>query len=291
MALLSNSSGLPTFMVSGNSGREDIFGMYFFGIVTPDGYGVYDGINSQVEFDEETQKRIAEWISKLVSEGQFVYPHDWKDADCENPSTCRWCNAQGDDLPLGHTTDNGICERCGESVFVPIEYSGSGDSVISNIELSDYIYLAKISHSGNRNFIMHTYYDNDEEKGLLVNTIGDYDGTVLLPEKLSLTFNIQADGDWNITISRIETTTDTKFYGKGDYVTPICIGGATGAYKFTHDGSHNFIVKMISDEGGNLVINKIGEYDGVQMIQATKGNSGFFVITADGNWSIEKQER
>ena len=40
--------------------------------------------------------------------------HVWTSATCTNPKTCSKCN-ETEGNGLGHTTDSGICARCGEN--------------------------------------------------------------------------------------------------------------------------------------------------------------------------------
>ena len=49
-----------------------------------------------------------------VLEGTKV-SHSWKDANCTTPKTCSACKATEGEA-LGHTTDNGECDRCHETI-------------------------------------------------------------------------------------------------------------------------------------------------------------------------------
>lgn len=40
--------------------------------------------------------------------------HKWNDATCTTPKTCAYCN-ETDGIALGHTTQSGLCLRCGEN--------------------------------------------------------------------------------------------------------------------------------------------------------------------------------
>ena len=282
-----NINGTPFFLATGQSGGDEIEGTWLSGMVYPDGYGAYAGIDANYELTDELRSLVLSWADEVIQEAQAECPHDFAEATCEKPRTCNWCNLE-DGEPLGHTTDNGVCERCGKTIFAPMEYSGSGDYVLSNIEMPKSVYTAHITHSGSRNFAIWAYSNNNTDKDLLVNTIGNYDGVVLLPQDTPISLNISADGAWTVTIEQITTTTDTTFTGVGDYVTPI-FQGTTGAYKITHNGSHNFVVRCITNERSHLIVNEIGSYEGVQMVEMDSSGIALFEINADGAWSIERQ--
>jgi hypothetical protein len=55
-----------------------------------------------------------------------------------------------------------------------------------------------ITHDGEANFIVLAW--TAEERELLVNEIGPYDGTVLTPTG-PVVFDVQADGNWTLTTS------------------------------------------------------------------------------------------
>ncbi|MGN0517091.1 MAG: hypothetical protein ACI4II_00020 [Acutalibacteraceae bacterium] len=210
--------------------------------------------------------------------------HAWKDADCTTPKTCSICG-KTKGKALGHTTDNGICERCGLELFKPIKNSGHGDSAISDIKTGSGLYTIHFKHDGNSNFIVYLY-DDKNEKDIIINEIGNYDGTVLLTGDNPYMLNIKADGNWSYTIDKLSTTNEIDFSGHGDFVTPI-FSGSTSIYKFTHDGNSNFVVRVYSSKGYDLLINEIGDYNGTQIVEIS--GSAFFEINADGKWSIEKQ--
>lgn len=184
---------------------------------------------------------------------------------------------------LGHTTDNGVCARCGNEIYKVI--SGRGDDVISGIELGDGIYRVHFTNSRS-NFIVHSY-DSTDDRDLLVNEIGNYDGYVLLTGSAPYSFEITSSGKWTMQVERLGKIQAQDFSGKGDYVTDIC-SLTSGTYRFTHTGKHNFIVHCITTNGRDLLVNEIGAYDGKKIIKIPSGSNIVFEIMADGNWTIEK---
>lgn len=208
--------------------------------------------------------------------------HTMTEATCIEPAKCTVCG-EISGKALGHTTTSGVCSRCGLETYETI--SGHGDDVISNISVGSNIYRVHFTHSGQRNFIVKSYATDDSD--LLINEIGNYDGYVLLSGTSPFAFEITADGYWTYTIESLAKIPDTSFAGKGDYVTGIC-QLSSGAWEFTHDGSHNFIVRMYTTSGRDLLINEIGGYNGKKMVKIPSGSYAFFEITADGNWTIKE---
>ena len=208
--------------------------------------------------------------------------HTWIEATCTEPKTCSVCG-ETEGEPLGHTTQAGKCDRCGMEVYEP--YTGSGDDVLSIVSVGDGIYRAHITNNGSRNFIVKVH-DASGSTDLLVNDIGAYDGYVILLGSAPYSFEINSSGDWSIQLEKIETSSETTFSGKGDFVTNTFTSSST-TWHITHDGSRNFIVKSYSTDGRDLLVNTIGTYDGKVLFKIPSGSFGMFEINADGNWTIE----
>src|SRR5262249_20175424 len=105
--------------------------------------------------------------------------------------------------------------------------------------------------------------------------------------------NIKADGAWEIVITQpLPHVTDFSFFFDGDETS------ATKQFKLLeglckielkHRAEWNFIVKLLDAEGRvpDLVVNKIGDYDGSQALKLKRTGTYIFDITAGGPWSIE----
>ena len=213
-----------------------------------------------------------------------VFPaegHKWVDATCTKPKTCSVCGQTEGKAP-GHTTTNGICGRCGLENYET--QTGSGDNVVSDISTGDSIYRVHFTNSGSSNFAVWAY-DSAGDRDLLVNTIGNYNGRVLLEGSSPYSFEVTSSGNWSYTVEPLGTTDATSFSGRGDFVTDI-FPATTGSWRFTHDGSSNFAVWVYTTDGRDLPVNTIGKYDGTRMISVPAGSNAFFAITADGNWTI-----
>lgn len=164
--------------------------------------------------------------------------------------------------------------------------SGTGDYVAEGLEVNEYGIL-NISHSGSSNFAIWLY-DQNNRRNLLVNTIGDYDGSVLVDHTGTYTLEIKADGNWSINSQALSLTKDNNFYGKGDCVTSI-LNDAKGSWEITNNGDSNFAVWSydVFTNKRDLLVNEIGSYSGVVFVKHNNGT--IFQITSDGEWSINKK--
>lgn len=162
---------------------------------------------------------------------------------------------------------------------------GSGDYVAENLNVTNYAVL-HITHSGSSNFVVKLYKD-DTYEDLLVNTIGDYSGDVLVKKSGKYELEINADGNWNITSDGLSIDDTTSFSGTGDGVTGIT-SHSGGNWHITNSGSRNFVVIEYGVSSGymKLLVNEIGNYDGT--VRAKSGDNIFFKVTSKGSWTIKK---
>ena len=96
---------------------------YTYGMYNADGSSRYDAMSVKpVAYDTVTlYGKIGNYNGSAQMQNGWVVEHtvhvcsDWEDATCTAPKTCTVCGAtEGESL--GHTTDNGVCERCGETI-------------------------------------------------------------------------------------------------------------------------------------------------------------------------------
>ncbi len=163
---------------------------------------------------------------------------------------------------------------------------GSGDYVVENLNVTNYAVL-HITHSGSSNFAVKLYKD-DKYEDLLVNTIGDYSGDVLVEDSGKYELEITADGNWNITSDGLSVDDTTSFSGTGDGVTGIT-SHSGGNWHITNSGSSNFVVIQYGESLGymELLVNEIGNYDGTVKVES--GDNIFFKVTSEGSWTIKKK--
>jgi hypothetical protein len=175
--------------------------------------------------------------------------------------------------------------------FADISLSGTGDAV-PRFSIPDGIAaIAEIHHTGRANFAVFSVAEDGSNNDLLVNTIGNYTGTVLFDETSgthSVAFEVTADGAWTITVKPVTAARlwdgTSALSGSGDdviHIDPAIEGLAT--FNITHNGSGNFAVFAYSDSGSDLLVNEIGAYSGESLV-----GSGTFLleISADGAWTV-----
>jgi hypothetical protein len=167
----------------------------------------------------------------------------------------------------------------------PEEYAGFGDDVVTITKHGTGAQVAIIQHTGGRNFAVHTLNSALSNTDLLVNTIGNYSGTVLFDARSSrgetTALKITADGSWTVKLVPLTSVRSfdgsTPMTGHGDYV--FAYTGDAKAATFTHDGSRNIAVHSYGTRS-DLLVNEIGPYTGTVV-----WTPGFYTVTADGNWS------
>lgn len=76
--------------------------------------------------------------------------------------------------------------------------------------------------------------------------------------------------------------------GSGDHLEELSIVDTAAAVTFTHDGTDEFSVWDLNDDGDrmNLIVDTTGTYNGTRPLQWAEHSSGF-EIGADGDWSYK----
>jgi hypothetical protein len=168
------------------------------------------------------------------------------------------------------------------------EFSGSGDSVESGIELEEGLIVIEATHDGSSNFAIHLI--DDDRDHLFVNEIGAYAGT----SADSLDYNeydlgVTADGDWEIEIRQpiVNRGYDLPIEESGEGDSLIGPYEFDGTYTLSadHDGESNFAIHIYPELGRpELVTNEIGAYEGESSVRFDE--PGWIAVTADGAWSV-----
>ncbi len=194
------------------------------------------------------------------------------------------------------TTKDGVSQECYIVVKEkPIEFSGSGDKIISNIKIPKGNYKATLSNNGRSNFIVKFYNSvNDSYGDLLANEIGTYTGSVIIrdgetKETTDGMLEIKSSGNWSIKFEPISgKITENKITGTGDTVTSwFTPGNKRNIATFTNSGSSNFIVKVYDEYGDyDLLVNEIGSYNGQAIFTTSSLSKYYFEIISSGDWSI-----
>lgn len=193
-------------------------------------------------------------------------------------------------------TKDGVSKQCNVLVKEkPIEYSGSGDKIISNIRIPSGNYKAVLSNSGRSNFIVKFYENSNDSYGdLLANEIGTYNGSVVIRDgETSLIsdgmLEIKSSGKWTIKFEPISGTIQGKTVsGTGDVVTGWFKGdGKRQVATFTNSGKSNFIVRIYDEYGDrDLLVNEIGSYNGQATFTTNSYSKYYFEVVSSGKWTI-----
>lgn len=175
------------------------------------------------------------------------------------------------------------------STFSTVTLTGVGDDVV-DLPKSFKAGIVTATHQGTANFIVWSLNNNLEKSELVVNVIGAYsaDRAFGLGWRGSATsgFEVKADGEWTLTLRPFSQAVNLPTLGSGPGVYKASIA-KRASWRFSHDGSANFIVWQYCTGGGDsLLINKIGTYNGKSVV--AKGTC-LFIITADGLWAISKK--
>lgn len=147
-------------------------------------------------------------MALLVAIGLSIWPNDAG----ASVST----NSHSSSLACADTNGNGLIDK-DEAIAVVIafifqtpiskpepNFAGTGDDVI-HFELTPGDKTWTITHDGASNFVIYLH-DDEGNRDLLVNEIGEYSGTILVPVGDDLfdnspgpaTLEIKADGSWTI---------------------------------------------------------------------------------------------
>lgn len=170
----------------------------------------------------------------------------------------------------------------------PVTYRGSGNRVVKITKPSgdkDEPVVVSLSHNGQANFAVWTLDKKLKQQELLVNTIGDYKGTVpvdFMEGQQTPRIQVEADGSWKMMIEPLSSVRrfGSAVKGTGDDVLYYTAGPKVANIKHTSSG--NFAVWYYGADGNELLVNEIGNYKG----QSPFSGEAYIVITADGKWSI-----
>ena len=184
----------------------------------------------------------------------------------------------------------------GISSFQPFVFSGTGDAVteLTVIPARYVVASIKVSNNGDNNYFGVEQVNGDlEDVTLLVNTVGDYQGSVLVDTerygtdgKVAFSVDANRNGNWEIIVTPLVASESNSFAGAGDYVSGVFLSPGISTWKFSHDGTSNFKVFCYSLSGDNdRVVNEIGAYEAESSVTLGEGYV-FWVVQADGNWSI-----
>lgn len=168
----------------------------------------------------------------------------------------------------------------------PVRLEGNGQTATDPFTPPSTINRVVASHQGRRNFALKSYTP-DGKSNLLINTIGNYQGIVLLATDQETFFEVDADGAWSLQVEPVaaDEAAAQGVTGSGDYVSGLFAPAKTGPmpYAFTHTGERNFAVYLHCAGGSDLVQNEIGASMGHPLPISGKGHAcGRYRLMASG---------
>ena len=179
----------------------------------------------------------------------------------------------------------------------PISLSGTGQQATQKFSLESGLSIFTLSHSGSRNFAIWLMDSNGNNVDLLVNTVGQFNGSkaVGIDSAGPYLLNITADGVWSVNITQPRVSTapvTTNFSNSGQQASQLFyLSKGLHVFQLTHDGSRNFAIWLMDKNGNNvdLLVNTIGTFNGSKAVGIDSDGIYLLNITADGNWTVSIQ--
>ena len=182
--------------------------------------------------------------------------------------------------------------------FQSLVFTGSGDDVITDINLPYGVYVANIKMESDAYNSIKFYTDVDDYE-LLVSAGSPYYGTTLVKgskycEVNGGIFEVKSNGNWSIQIDELSGRTTTNLTGSGDVVTGL-FGGSGKMETITicmnSDSYHSVKLFEYGDSEDyldyDLLVSDSGEYIGKCLVNTKEGEQYFFTVESEGNWSID----
>ena len=198
------------------------------------------------------------------------------------------------------STANGKTAACSVTVRpAPLVYSGSGDKVITGINIPAGAYYSEFTHDGSSNVMMKLIYgDRSYDYFLVANEIGASANRYCMSENghaaiVDGMLEVKADGNWTIEFKPVSGTTTTNIKGSGNAVTGLFTASAArNIISGTHNGTSNFIVYAIKYNSRvtydrELVFNEIGACSSQSVATLEPGQQYYISVVADGDWTLD----
>jgi hypothetical protein len=241
-------------------------------------------LNDLAAADGTKYEFVAEPFKTAASKVLELCPKQAKEYDDDKAAKAALAKAEAD-IAARKAAEEAAAKAAAEAAAAPKEYAGAGADVVTITKHAAGPQVAIITHTGYSNFAVHTLDASLGNTDLLVNTIGNYSGTVLFDVRSSrgetTALKITADGSWTVKLvplSSVRSVDGTApMTGRGDDV--FYYKGPAKPATFTHNGSSNIAVHTYGTRA-DLLINEIGAYTGT-VVWAP----GLYKVTADGDWS------
>jgi molybdate transport system substrate-binding protein len=169
-----------------------------------------------------------------------------------------------------------------------VELAGRGDRVSGSITpqvtqgITVGISVVTLTHDGQAAFTVQAIANH--QRTVLVSASGPYHGSRPLIVQDSVAFQVQADGNWTISIEPLRSGGQPAFAGAGDSVSQFFTPPSSGQWAISGDGSRlNVQIHCLS--GSLEVLDANGGYEGTVTLTSLRG-SCFWEVQSDGNWSL-----
>lgn len=176
-----------------------------------------------------------------------------------------------------------------------MRFEGEDTDATKPFELAGGLLVAAYEHEGRGDFIVDLVHTPGAEPGHLI--ASEFDATTGLTalgigggEYL---LDVEAGGRWVVELAQPRPGSDdlrelpVTIEGEGaDYAGPLLFDGLVRA-SATHDGSRNFVVEALDEDGGRdggVLFDESGAFDGGTTFVAE--GPGWLVVEADGEWTI-----
>jgi len=177
-----------------------------------------------------------------------------------------------------------------------VTIKGSGDEVTEVVSFSTGLLMVGAAHKGSRNFVVELLSADGQQRELLMNAIGDYQGVRLIPITAGqYRFQIQSDQAWVVMHEQPDsnkkgTSLPISHSHIGDApLGPFVIDRGLLRASFTHEGTRNFAATLFTAKGSMavLLVNKIGAYRGNVTASISDAGPYWLAVQASGAWSVE----
>lgn len=241
-------------------------------------------------------KEYMEFYELQINRGYTAYGLEFDEVTIENRNIIVVYDADSI-IEVGVNKDldqvkNDHVKKIQEDLTTTIE--GSSDMGTDAIQLERGFAVVASTYNGSSIFAVTLQNDQGEMIDLLVNEIGNYSGKsfVWIEDAGDYYLNINGNqGNWTINVMQYRPleieNLPGAIKGKGDDVVFFEIDKGSYQISFSHNGDSNFAVNVNKVD---LLVNEIGSYEGSQRYSFEESNVYVFVVTADGDWTINVKE-
>ena len=231
-----------------------------------------------------------------INRGYTVYGREFDEVTIENRNIIVVYDADSI-IEVGVNKDldqvkNAHVKRIQEDLTTTIE--GSSDMGTDALQLERGFAVVESSYNGSSNFAVTLQNAQGQMIDLLVNEIGEYSGKsfVWIEDTGDYYLNINGNqGNWIIKVMQYRplevANLPGDIKGTGDDVVFFEVDKGSYQISFSHNGDSNFAVTVNKVD---LLVNEIGNYEGSQRYSFEESSIYVFVVTADGDWSINVKE-